>query len=175
MFCYKKIPLDNLKEIQKDLLSVIPIDYLKEEKLFYPKDIQSFFLSIPSLRETLNNLGWLDKLSSVGFALNILGPGNWVPIHIDSGDFDYSFNIPITDCRNTLVNFYNAESIEPTKFTNPKNTDATYYRFKKEDCRLIESLELTVPALVNVKIPHGVVNFSDKKRVTLLIRLSGTS
>jgi hypothetical protein len=179
MFIFKPIVLEQLKEIQEGVLKLIPRRYLMHERLFYPQIDKEIFLRIDPLREALKKFNWLDKINRAGFAINVVNPQSETAIHIDSGTFPYSFNIPITHCSDSILNFYrlkenftdtdNALSSSALR-TTPSGT--TYHRFEKSICEVIDSYNSSVPFLMNTKIIHSITNMSDNKRVTLLVRLS---
>ncbi len=170
MFYCKTIPVDNLEEIQQAVLNVIPKEDLIYPRLYYPENNKEIFLSIEPLKKLLSNLGWLNYINKAGFALNIVNPNSETAIHIDSGDFLYSFNLPITNCKNSFVNFYKLRNnIDLTSRVTPFSS---YHRAEKNDCQLIKCFKLSEPFVMNTKLIHGVTNQSNDQRVTLLIRLS---
>jgi hypothetical protein len=173
MFYCKPVVLEELEEIQKAVLASVPKEVLKYARLFYLENNREIFLSIDPLRKFLEKKGWMDKLNKAGFALNIVGPKSETAIHIDSGNFPYSFNIPISHCRDSFLNFYKVKyDISEMKLNLRKTPWASYYRFEKEDCEVVKSYELSTPFIMNTKLPHGVTNISNDNRVTLLVRLN---
>ena len=172
LYC-KEVLLESLDEIRSSFFKIVPEEYLEHPKLFYPKDSLDLFLSIDPLKDFLKSAGWLDKINKAGIALNVVAPQSEIAVHVDNGNFPYSFNIPITHCQQSFVHFYKTKKeISETKLNVRKTPWTAYYLLNKEDCDIIKTYELTVPYLMNTKILHNVDNMSDDKRITLLVRLS---
>ena len=167
---YSPINLDNLNIIQEKVFEVFPKTELSSaQNLFYLPDNLNIFLNIPELRNELDKLNWTQYVHSFGFY--IINHSYGTPLHTDSGTSQYSFNIPILNCKNTFVNFYKTNK-EPTKISYMafgKLID--YYKYNVTDCVLKDKLELTTPHVINVKEVHNVINVNPLPRITLLIRL----
>jgi len=167
---YSPINLDNLNIIQEKVLEVFPKSELSsKQNLFYLPDNLYIFLNIPELRNELDKLNWTQYVHSFGFY--IISQTYGTPLHTDSGICQYSFNIPILNCENTFVNFYETNK-EPTKTSYMafgKLID--YYKYNPSDCILKDKLELTIPHVINVKEVHNITNVNSLSRITLLIRL----
>ena len=169
MNLHKKIHLDNLDIIVKESLKLFPDDKKDNTGLFYINNNRELFLRIPELK---NNLDRLELTNHVyGFGFYIVFDRSPLNIHHDNGDIIYSLNLPLAGCKNTYVNFYKSSSAPTELLTINGNK---YFSYIKEDCELIDQLELTDPHIINVKIPHAVVNKNKEPRITLLIRLNPT-
>jgi hypothetical protein len=168
---YAPIPLDNLKTIQEKVFSLFPKEklYANMTSLFYiPNDINSF-LNIPELQSELDRLGWTSYVYSIAFF--IVQPTKGTSIHIDTGDVDHSFNLPILNCNNTFVNFYTTLG-QPIKQTYSEYSKTiNYFSYNPATCNLVDKLEMTTPHVIKVKEVHNITNINTGPRITLLIRL----
>lgn len=93
-------------------------------------------------------------------------------IHIDGHNTNYQMG-----CVNYVVNndlkwrmqwFELKQSIELIKKTSLANTD--YMPFNSVDCDLIESVVFEKSALINISIPHRIINISQRPRHCLSLR-----
>ncbi len=166
---YHAVEINNLDVIQQKVFELFPKDCLRFTKLFYPPDNLDMFFSIPELKEELDRLGWSEHVDS--FAFYVVQKTKGSTLHTDTGDRKYSFNIPIKFCKNTRVNFYTTDS-EPSVQLHGEGVD--YNRYELENCKLVDSLEMSRPHVINVKEVHNIVNDNSLPRVTLLVRLKST-
>ena len=162
---YFSVKIETLSIIQEKVFALIAETDLSATNLFYPANNLELFLGIPELRAALDNLGWTEYVDS--FAIHILQPHDRIALHTDTGDFDYSLNIPIKNCEKTFVNFYSSSS-PPVDATHDK---VTYKGYDAKKCSIVTSLELKTPYVINVKEIHNVVSLNKLPRITLLIRL----
>ena len=169
MSLYKEIHLDNLDVIINESLNLFPDNKKDKTSLFYIDNNRELFLKIPELKNNLDRLELTDHV--YGFGFYIVFNNSPLGIHHDNGDIIYSLNLPLSGCKNTYVNFYRSSSQAEELLTMAGNK---YFAYKKEDCELIDRLELTSPYIINVKVPHAVVNKNNEPRITLLIRLNTT-
>lgn len=165
--------MENLKIIQKKVLDKFPNSAIitHSQNLFYLDNNMDIFFNIPELKSALDNLNWSMYVQS--FAFNIVGrtENTGSARHVDTGEFSYSFNIPILNCENTFVNFYKTDKPSVKKSYESYGRIIDYYSFNHEDCILQDSLEMIVPHVINVKEVHNVINTTSLPRITLLIRL----
>ena len=169
MLLYKSVPVKNLETIQDELLSVVPNRQRFSTDLFYlPKE---WYLEKPCTRNMLDALGLLDFVVSI--AAVVVDPGrSQLPIHVDSGPSEWSLNIPVRNCLGTFTTWYRAHK-DPI-FTSREGKDLGYDNFDPADCEEIGRVEMTHPHIVNVKVPHTVVNPTNKVRILCAIRLAPT-
>lgn len=167
---YSHIHLENLETIQQKVFDIFPKSELSsKENLFYiPNNLKVFF-DIPELKSALDNMNWSSYVHSFGFY--VINKTLGTPIHIDTGNSVYSFNIPILNCVNTFVNFYKTDKEPIKKSYVAYNKIIDYYSFNSTDCVLQDKLEMTTPHVIKVKEVHNVTNLNPLPRVTLLIRL----
>jgi len=169
---YSPIHLEKLEIIQQKVYNIFPKYELNSpEHLFYlPNNLEVFF-GIEELKSALDKIDFSRYVHSFGiFVINKTNPIE-TPIHTDSGEFLYSFNIPILNCKNTFVNFYKTDKQPVKKNYISHNKIIDYYQFNREDCILQDKLELTSPHVIKVKEAHNVINNNFLPRITLLVRL----
>jgi hypothetical protein len=165
---YIPVKIENLNIIQAEVMKLFPAENENQSTLFYIQNSVSEFLKIDLLREQLQRLGLIDNIVSIAFYnLHTTRPSGGA-LHIDHGESTFSLNLPIKNCDNTFVNFYTS-SVEPEKRFNEANVP--YYHIDAANSSLIDRIEMTQPYIINVKVPHNVVNPNRESRKTLLIRL----
>lgn len=169
MIYYQPVVLNNLSIIQQKVFELINVNDLSQTKLFYPPGGLDLFFNITELKTELDRLKWTDYIDA--FAFYVIQKSTITGLHTDSGDRKYSFNIPIKNCENTMVNFYTS-----TEFAidNQISQGAYYNHFKRSQCKLVDSLHMITPHVINVKEIHNVHNYNPTTRVTLLVRLKNS-
>jgi len=170
MQLFKSIHIDHIDTIINRALALVPENKKYRTGLFYIDDNKEKFLSIPQLSKLLSELGLLEHVS--GIAVYVVYSGTPIIIHRDSGDITYSLNIPLSGCENTFVNFYDTVQQNVPLVDGAR---VNYFSYDPQQCQLIQSLEMTTPHLINVSVPHAVVNGNNQPRITLLIRLRNTA
>lgn len=166
MNLYQPIILPNSKQISENALKTlkeISSDSLTKQHVFYSK----LFLEDTVLKESLSNVNLFDRVTSIG--CNVMLPYQSIPIHRDMGRYSTSLNIPLSGYVGSRVNFY--KSLTDPKICMIANSNIPFEKFEEQTCELLDSFELNTPYLIDVKIPHNVVNNTSNTRVTLLIRL----
>lgn len=167
---FKYIDLDNLHTIVQQALSIINSTGIpKHTHLYYLDDYtikHDRFKDIKELTSEMKKLGWYDYWIGTAIVVNYTD----LPIHQDTGDFEYSLNLPIQNTENTYTAFYDVSA--PATMKLVPNTNVTYMSFDPEISTLIEQVEITRPTLLNVKTPHNVVIKSQTlPRITIALRL----
>ena len=168
---YVPVTVNNLQEIQAKVMELFPEENKKRTVLFYIENSVEQFLKIDVLKEQLEQLGLVDSIAGVAFYHVMPNGEQGGAVHIDYGDSVYSFNLPISGCDNTFVNFYSC-SEQPEKRFN--SAGVPYYYLDPKACQKIDAIEMTQPYIINVKQPHNIVNANGQNRITLLIRLKGS-
>ena len=167
---YAKLNIDYLKEIQQDVLNLLPDDFLQNTKLGYVLDqsyTTNYIKSLSSIKRLIDSLGRsIDDISICAFTVCL--PKQGLPIHIDKGFYKLSLNIPITDTTDTSVNFYKLTA-PPSVVNNGKNK---YFSFDEFNTAIIETAVTDRPCIIDTTVPHKVVNNTDRIRVMLLIRFN---
>lgn len=164
---YQSVHINNLDIITQKALALVPKQRLDNTGLFYLENNKELFLSIPELREELIRLELLDHV--YGIAVYVVYGSTPLSIHKDSGDILYSLNLPLSGCENTFVNFYHSTLPAEEKITLNGNR---YFHYNEGSCELIDQLEMTTPHIINIKVPHAVINQCTEPRITMLIRLN---
>ena len=164
---YQTVRINNLDIIAEKALALVPKQRLDITGLFYLENNKELFLSIPELREELIRLELLDHV--YGIAVYVVHSSTPLSIHKDNGDILYSLNLPLSGCENTFVNFYHPLVPAQEKITPNGNR---YFYYPEDDCELVDQLEITTPHIINVKIPHAVINQCNEPRITMLIRFN---
>lgn len=176
MFYCKPVHIEQFTDIQEEISKTISKEILNFPRLYYPKNNREMFLGIGALKTSLEKLGLLDHLNDAGFGLHVLMPNSSCSIHVDTGTFPYSLNIPITCCKDSILYFYKLKNylddIEKYRIRTPYGT---YYKFKEDDVDVVESYKLSTPFIMNTKIIHSVTNLSNNPRIMLLVRLNSSA
>lgn len=167
--CYTPMEISHLEIIQTKVMELIPTKDLTHSHAFYLDDNIDMFLSIPELRYELEQLSMINFIFC--FGLLVLQPFDKTPIHTDTGPITYSFNIPISGCENSKISWYQSNTAPRESWTaQGKN----YFVYDPLSCQEISQFDMKQPAIINVKIPHRVINLTNqhkKPRVTLLTKL----
>lgn len=166
---YQKIQLENLQQIinecRNQLLDTKAID-TSQSNLWYPDELPD----LPILKDTLHSLGITQHV--YGVAMHVTMPEVTIPIHIDTGPFDWSLNIPVHCFDDSFVALYDTAEKPSLKYL-PNNV--TYLGFESEE-QMQPHIKISSqqPMLLNVKKPHNVMNSGNRIRVMMLIRLKRT-
>jgi hypothetical protein len=166
---YKPIHIDNLDEIQKEILKLIPENLLDQTTLTYIENSKNIFLGIPMLSDFLKSKNMYGSVGDI--AINITQGKKSGNYHMDSGPYKHSLNIPIINCENTWINFFKVDSDYKVVTVENKGKTHHFFRYTEDQCELIHKAETKEPYLLGVKTPHRVTNGSDQTRIMLLIRL----
>jgi hypothetical protein len=164
---YQSVHINNLDIITQKALALVPKQRLDNTGLFYLENNKELFLSIPELREELIRLELLDHV--YGIAVYVVYSSTPMSIHEDSGYILYSLNLPLSGYENTFVNFYQPSVPAQEKISHNGNR---FFHYPEADCELVDQLEMTTPHIINVKVPHAVVNQNTEPRITMLIRFN---
>lgn len=168
---YIPVEINHLDIIVPKVLSMIPEEKLSNSTSpFFIENNKELFLAIPELYSELVRLKLIDHV--YGFAIYVLHSHVPLAIHVDNGNILYSLNIPLSGCENTFVNFYHSNVPATEKISSNGNK---FFHFAKEQCSVIDRLEMKTPHIIKVKVPHAVVNENPVPRISMLIRLNDTT
>jgi hypothetical protein len=83
------------------------------------------------------------------------------PIHIDGASVSDMVKINWAYGDNHTMNWY---STAINKQASTENIDRTYIYYKSSEVKLIHSQKVDCPSLVQVGVPHNVINYSGSRR-----------
>ena len=167
---FRYIDIDNLDLIIEKCYEVIEKGKIPNHTHLYYLDDYNFFpdrfKKVDVLSEAMKKMGWYDYWIGTAIVVNYQD----LPIHQDTGDFEWSLNLPIRNTKDTYTAFYDVSA--PATMKVVPNTSVTYMSFDPEISTLIEKVEIIRPTLLNVKTPHNVVlRTKNLPRITLALRL----
>lgn len=152
---YKKIEINNLKEIQDELLqydffSKTPDVWSDDSPLESTRNSGARFNSVPDLpklKEFLNSVCHAEYITHYHIINHIGRDGS--DIHKDEDNSPWALNIPIQNCDKSYTIFYDNDKIEVGRTT------------------------LTSPHFLNIESYHQVVNRGDSNRLVISFRFTG--
>lgn len=167
---FKNVSIENLDIIVEKSLDIIKSTGIPNFTHLYYLDNYTTshdrFKDIPELAEEMKKLGWYDYWLGTAIVVNYED----LPIHQDTGDFEYSLNLPIQNTKDTYTAFYDVSA--PATMKIVPNTTVTYMSFDPEISTLVEKVEIVQPTLLNVKTPHNVIiRTKNLPRITIALRL----
>ena len=166
---YKPVHIENLTEIQQEVLKLIPEHLFDQTTLTYIENSKNIFLAIPILRDFLKSKNVYNSVMDI--AINITQGNTNGNIHIDSGPYKHSLNIPIIGCDDTCINFFKANSDYDVITVENKGKTHHFFKYTEDKCELAYIGDTSVPYILGTKTPHRVVNKQHQTRIMLLIRL----
>lgn len=157
-----------IDDIRREVNEFIPNDFAKNTKLGYVGNHQithEKILSLTSIKNLFTSLNL--KIEDVALCVfSVCMPKQGFQIHIDKGQYQLSMNIPLNESVGSYVNFYKTETT-PVELTVGPNS---FYSIDDKDCTLVARVETDRPCIIDTKIPHKVINNTDRIRTLLLIR-----
>lgn len=184
---YSEFTIDNLEEIQQEFFPLID-KFKGKEIVFSAQRVRQFESLVPKFVQWLKKFGFYDRWCTTAFGL--VPAGKYYPPHIDSTDHvlrSQALNIPIANYIGTHTVWYQADIIglPRKKFGDHFSHDsqgnlwsAIDPSFKtaavcdvttaKELCRL----NTEKPFIMNITLPHGVENFTEKTRYLISTRFT---
>lgn len=163
---YLPVPTENLETIQDEIYSLFPSHLMTQSILHYitPND----FIKKPNLKSYLEKTECINYVESMAFM--VLQKFCNHSIHIDAvKSAQYSLNIPIKNCKNTYINFYQNNGPIGEQLTP---NGLKFYKYDPTQCVLVDRAEMSIPHIISLTEPHNVSNENDTVRITLLIRLN---
>ena len=163
---YKPINLQNFEIIRSKIANIITSNVDISKPTFQYHKAKKF-TDISELRNQLEELGLYNFLHNAVINVSLYGSS---PIHIDTGDFTYSLNIPILGYRNSFLHFF--ESYETPTIQRVRSIhDITYQVYNRNVCNLIQTFKTITRAIVNTLVSHCFNNCNIELRVVLLLRI----
>ena len=167
---YLPVVIPNFVEIQKELHNAIDHDY-KEKTQPY-----AFTYSKSYMEEKCPIfMSWLKprlKLPVRIFRYYITPPGKSLGPHIDGFKdlpVPFGLNIPVSGTKNTFHNVYECDP-DNIEVRSPNGYLTGLHPKDENKLKLIESLEILTPCIINNSVMHGVVNKSNEFRIMFTVR-----
>ena len=169
---YTPFENEDVNILQQKVLNLISPESIEKEGLVILNNSESFY-QIPELDSFLRKLNLLSFVNMA--ALHVLEPNRGGNIHVDVGAYRYSLNIPILNCNNTYVEYYEPTA-PPTIVTKEYMGKTVRLRkFDQNKCKLILRKETIDPYIIDTQFPHKVVSENPTgTRVMLLLRLNNS-
>jgi hypothetical protein len=176
---YKKINIPNLEIIQKELISTIKHDFLSaKETHSWIENPNEIFLKCPTLCSFLMPL-LKRPLGQIKFYCT--PPWQLLDPHVDGSSkikIPFGFNIPLMNTKDTYQVWYYCPPSNTTKRLVPNNSNlyTTGYLSSVDVpvnsmlMPIIESLELSSPAVTKTDVMHSVFNPTGKTRLVAVFR-----
>lgn len=170
---YKPVHIEHLDEIQEEVLKLIPENLLNNTNLTYIENSKKIFLSVAPLYDFLKRKNMHQAVMNI--AVNVTKGHTNGNIHMDSGPYKHSLNIPIIGCENTCIDFFKVNGEHKVVAVNNYGKQHHFFKYTEDQCELIYEGDTSIPYILGTKTPHRVLNKSDQIRIMLLIRLFPSS
>jgi hypothetical protein len=129
---------------------------------------------ILNLKDTLSQLpnirNWLysNRAFPATVAFTTIPPNSSTAIHTDAGPVDLAINFPLYNCAVAKTFFYKCD---PAHYELAKSVSGLpYYSMPQNHSSEICYYILTQPVILNLKVPHAVINDTDDYRHCLTFR-----
>lgn len=124
--------------------------------------------SILPLRIEMERLGLLEHwLHTV-----LIVSSSEVGLHGDGADYSYTIVFPVWNTENTVTEFYDSSIPHVNVVMEQEGTSFVYHGYDISKCRLIDSVEIVKPTLINTDTPHRVIHKPGSGlRMTAALRL----
>lgn len=173
---YKFIDLPNLTQVQSDIVTFVnSAEYALEPNETHSIRFADSWKHVQSVVDAVETICPWKNVNYIAFATTPARTFGLFP-HIDSvtddTEYPWALNIPVSNWRQTYVNFYNLKK-EATGITTMHGQDVYQYpctSFDKQDVELIETVCLDRPAFFNTREIHSPVNFSPNPRLIISVR-----
>lgn len=164
---YKSVNIESYDEIQAQLTEILSTITDTITTTAYPVDEDFILDQVPQLRQFLltNSLVW-----DVGRFFTT-DSNDSIPIHKDGNDEHPKFlalNLPLFGCNNSLMHWWDNVEIDYSSSTYKYGKNIKM--FSGSNKVITHSLELSIPHLVRIDLPHNVANLKDSPRAILSIR-----
>jgi hypothetical protein len=164
-FLSSEIEINDFDNILKEFNSIIDSYRLNNQGYFYHIDKTSFLNDCKTVKKYFeDNFFETQDIMIVEIPPHTIGD-----VHIDTQKNTLALNFPVVNCDNSYTSLYKINSgvAKMIKMTN----GLTHISFNKCDFTEIDRFYLKENAvLFNTKIPHNVINLSDKLRIAVSFR-----
>jgi len=172
---WRKIDVNNLAEIQKELWNVVPEvipDWETAPGQFKHVEVELVKKFSPLYSELISILGLAERWHIC--ALITTNRNTTLPIHTDVDDPSircFAFNVPIINCEDSYTVWFKAE--DPVINTiNPEDGKDKVLFYNEETAVEIDRMPATTCAVVNNYTPHRPVTEHSKFRAILSSRFN---
>jgi len=173
---YKFTDLPNLAQLQSDVLTFVnSSEYALEPNEAHSIRFVDSWQHVQSLIDAVETICEWQHVKYIAFATTPARSFITVP-HKDSvsddTEYAWALNIPISNWRQTYVNFYQDKK-EATGSTSVHGRDMYQYPctyFNEQDIELIETVCLDRPAFFNTREIHSPINYTSKPRHIISVR-----
>ena len=163
-FTFKELHIDELEEILAEIAK-LQSSIVSLPGKFRIIDTESTLAALPILNK------WFEENSlDVKLIAYISCAANTTQeVHLDSGDCELALNFPVINCENVITDFFEYKEQNLTlKYT--MGTNLPYLFYDITGMNIISSLNLVKPTILNIKMPHRVVNHTDLERISISFR-----
>jgi hypothetical protein len=130
---------------------------------FYPIDPIDLNIKCPIINEVFNTY----ELTCNFAAAYVMNGNSDSTVHMDAYKHECRINLPILNCSNTCTVFY--EGGIWRNFINP-DTNAPSFQYVSGDLKFVDQVEIDMPTVVRVLVPHNVIMKTPvKPRITLTL------
>lgn len=167
---FKPIDVPNLLSIQNEFQVILSELISMEEKYkYFHIDRARIESNVPSYAKFLENIGLLDRW--IYSALIVTTSNEEFPVHVDAMDWNsrcYALNLPIQNCDDSYTVWYDAKiNTDPVPGDETSNRKLARLCYDAtEICRM----PATMPAWINISIPHRPVTYHNKVRAIISAR-----
>lgn len=163
-FIFKELHIDAVDEILAEIDN-LRSKIVSEPGKFRIIDTESTLKALPLLNKWFkeNNLD-VKYIAYISTGANIQQE-----VHVDYGDSELALNFPVFNCENITTEFFEyKEQNLIIKYT--MGTNLPYLCYDIDGVNIITSLNLTKPTILNIKMPHRVLNFTNLERISISFR-----
>ena len=139
---------------------------------FVHADIESTMRQLPTLQSYFNSMavGPIERIALVN-----THPHSIQAPHVDQGVQYLALNFPLHGCNDTHTLFFKQKGELTTVISMDEvrpgvKEQRKFLRYMEENPEEIGRYILTAPVLLNIKLPHSVVNNGDSQRVGISFR-----
>lgn len=162
MFLHKKVVIPDLDAISQEISN---IDFGGDPHGFRILGLGSVSSSLPTLWK------WFSAVNAQPSRVCYINlkPGTSQQIHIDTGPMELALNMPVSGCLGSHTRVFENKGRVVTAYTT---TNLTFSKYIDDDPVEISRFVLDSPTLINIKMPHQVVNDTDHNRICLSFRFT---
>jgi len=171
-FLFKKLEMsdEQLNKIVTELRNYVSSLIISEENAFSRINYVTLLAQCPELSAFLNSAGLVTTVAGIIRSHPSQVASN---PHIDSFPQELAINFPVQDCENSTTKFYQPytnDGSPPTLVCRQHPNGIEYYHYVDVNWRLLGSITLSGPTLLNIKVPHKVEHYGQLTRISLSLR-----